>query len=68
MITVESMDIDMRKHIARNNRAAGLRVRRGLRLIKASVHDLLMRSLERDKQEIEKRQAKRAKKHAKQTT
>lgn len=63
-VIVEAMELDVRKHIARNNRAAGLRMRHALRTIKTRAHDLLLRSLERDKQEIERRRTLRTERNA----
>lgn len=47
---VQSMDIDVRKNAVKGNSSAGLRSRRGLRLLKKLAHDLLMESVAIDKQ------------------
>jgi hypothetical protein len=46
---VESMDLDLRKSAIKGNSQAGLRIRRGLRLLKKYTHSLLMASVEADK-------------------
>jgi hypothetical protein len=48
-VLIESMDIDVRKNATKGNAAAGIRARRGLRLLKKTAHDLLMMSMKEDR-------------------
>lgn len=59
LILIESMELDVRRHAVKDNEAAARRYRRGLRLLKAWTHRMLMHSIfiSRDK-----RNAKLAKK------
>lgn len=52
----ESMDLDIRKHAVKGNHSAGLRSRRGLRLLKKLTHELLMASVDQDKKLREAKQ------------
>ena len=52
---IETMDIDVRKNAIKGNASAGLRSRRGLRLLKKYAHDLLMTSVTEDKRRGEQR-------------
>ncbi len=47
---VESLELDVHKS-ARGNKSAGVRVRKGLRLLKRSASDLVKSSLEASKSE-----------------
>jgi len=47
-ILLESLELDMAKNI-NGNKSAGLRVRKGLRLLKAKSSDLVKASLESDR-------------------
>ena len=47
---VESLELDVHKS-ARGNKSAGVRVRKGLRLLKRSASDLVKSSLETSKSE-----------------
>jgi hypothetical protein len=47
---VESLDVDVRKN-ALGNAAAGVRARKGLRLLKTTAHQLVKLSLENAKQD-----------------
>lgn len=48
-VLVESVELDMVKNI-NGNKSAGLRVRKGLRLVKQKTTDLVKTSLESDRQ------------------
>lgn len=52
---VESMDLDVRKNAVKGNQSAGLRSRRGLRLLKKMTHEFLMQSVNADKKRAEER-------------
>lgn len=52
---IESMDLDVRKNAVKGNHSAGLRARRGLRLLKKLTHELLMKSVEEDKRQAKLR-------------
>lgn len=56
---VESMDLDLRKNAIKGNQSAGLRSRRGLRLLKKLSHELLMASVSEDKRRSEARKVER---------
>lgn len=56
---IETMDIDVRKNAIKGNASAGLRSRRGLRLLKKYTHDLLMASVNEDKRRSEIRKAEK---------
>lgn len=47
---IESMDLDVKKNLVKSNQSAGLRSRRGFRLLKKMTHELLMQSVAYDKQ------------------
>jgi hypothetical protein len=47
---IESLELDVHKS-ARGNKSAGVRVRKGLRLLKRSASDLVKSSLESSKSE-----------------
>lgn len=48
-VLIESMDIDVRKNATKGNASAGVRARRGLRLLKKLAHELLMQSVKEDR-------------------
>jgi hypothetical protein len=48
-VLVESLDLDLHKN-ANGNKSAGVRARKGLRLIKKQVGDLVKNSLSVDKE------------------
>ena len=52
---IESMDLDVRKNAVKGNHSAGLRSRRGLRLLKKMAHELLMDSVNADKKRSDER-------------
>ena len=56
---LETMDIDVRKNAIKANASAGLRSRRGLRLLKKYAHELLMASVAADKRRSEVRKAEK---------
>ena len=56
---IESMDLDVRKNAVRANASAGLRSRRGFRLLKKFAHELLMASVNADKRRSEARKVER---------
>jgi hypothetical protein len=58
-VLVESMDLDIRKNAVKNNQSAGLRARRGLRLLKKLAHEILMSSVDEDKRRSKERRESR---------
>ena len=48
-VLIESLELDVRKN-ANGNKSAGVRARKGLRLIKQQASDLVKESLATDKQ------------------
>lgn len=61
-VLVESLEKDMNKNTAKQNISAGVRVRKGLRLLKRHATALLRESLEADKAVVKERKAKKASK------
>ena len=53
-VLIESMDTDVRKNATRGNASAGVRARRGLRLVKKLAHEMLMKSVKEDRGEEQK--------------
>lgn len=56
---VETMDLDVRKNVVKGNQSAGIRSRRGLRYLKKMAHELLMSSVDADKERLEARKGQR---------
>ena len=48
-VLIESLELDVRKN-ANGNKSAGVRARKGLRLVKQQASDLVKESLSTDKQ------------------
>jgi len=48
-VLVESLEGDVQKNLVRGNKSAGVRVRKGLRLVKKQATDLVKATLEHDK-------------------
>jgi hypothetical protein len=59
-VLVESLEKDMGKNAVKHNVSAGVRVRKGLRLLKRHASTLLRESLVADKAVVEERKAKKA--------
>ncbi len=58
-VLMESLERDMDKNAVRNNVSAGVRVRKGLRLLKRHASALLRESLAADKTVVKARKSKR---------
>jgi hypothetical protein len=48
-VLVESLESDVQKNAVKGNKSAGVRVRKGLRLVKKQATDLVKATLEYDK-------------------
>jgi len=48
-VLVESLESDVQKNATKKNKSAGVRVRKGLRLVKKQATDLVKATLEYDK-------------------
>lgn len=59
-VLVDSLEKDMEKHTVKNNVSAGVRVRKGLRLLKQQLSELVRESLVKDEGVRAERKVKRA--------